>query len=530
MHFHHYTLVHLDRWLQSEHSGTRIHRCFSQNRNELVIELDETFLRVGCHTPLTFIVPSDEYAKARKNVVELFPQLTGAKVLNTRVVPNERTWIWELSDGFELVFKMHGISANIILLQHGVVVQLFNSQRAEDLSYEETPGAFHPEALNQSVEHQEKAVLDALRSVSMIFEKRFAKYVLDRMDAGVSFGEAVNKTIEMAKNDSFYIAKDREKAVFYLFPPDASLPSIQVRGIVPALQMFLKCHYQMSAYRAQFKAGDKLFKKPFEKFTKVHASYQKNIDQLRSERNPEEIGHILMANLHAIEPGVKKVKLADFYQEGDITIKLDPAKSPQDNAAKYYDKHRQRKAKLTYLEDQIGELEEKLLTAEMDLIDFRTLVPPADLVLTPNGFDPEQLKAMKQVTRKLASAQREEARDKYPFRHFKKSGYDIFIGKNAKNSDELSFKFAAKTDLWLHVKDVPGSHVIIRQKPGKDLPHEVLEYAASLAAYFSKRKTDTLVPVQYTPRKFIRKRKGDPPGLVAVDREKVIMVEPLKPE
>ena len=106
--------------------------------------------------------------------------------------------------------------------------------------------------------------------------------------------------------------------------------------------------------------------------------------------------------------------------------------------------------------------------------------------------------------------------------------FDIFVGKGGKNNDELSFKFASKEDLWLHVKDVPGSHVIIRHRAGKTIPITVLEYAAGLAAFYSKKKNDTLVPVQYTPRKYIRKRKGDPAGLVVVDREEVIMIEPSR--
>ncbi len=97
---------------------------------------------------------------------------------------------------------------------------------------------------------------------------------------------------------------------------------------------------------------------------------------------------------------------------------------------------------------------------------------------------------------------------------------------NAQRNDELTLKYAYKEDLWLHAKDVPGSHVIIKHQSGKNFPKDVIERAAQLAAYYSKRKTDTLCPVAVTPKKYVRKRKGDPAGMVVVEREEVVMVEP----
>ena len=105
-------------------------------------------------------------------------------------------------------------------------------------------------------------------------------------------------------------------------------------------------------------------------------------------------------------------------------------------------------------------------------------------------------------------------------------GTTILIGKNAKSNDTLLNTYSKKEDLWLHVKDTPGSHVIIKCTNSNIFPIEIIEKAAQLAAHYSKRKSETLVPVSYTPRKYVRKRKGDPPGMVRVDREKVILVTP----
>ena len=113
-----------------------------------------------------------------------------------------------------------------------------------------------------------------------------------------------------------------------------------------------------------------------------------------------------------------------------------------------------------------------------------------------------------------------------PYHEFEKSGFKIWVGKNAESNDTLTLKLSFKEDLWLHAKDVAGSHVLIKYQSGKKFPKDVIERAAQLAAYNSKRKTETLAPVVYTPKKYVRKRKGDPPGMVVVERETVIMVEP----
>jgi predicted ribosome quality control (RQC) complex YloA/Tae2 family protein len=90
----------------------------------------------------------------------------------------------------------------------------------------------------------------------------------------------------------------------------------------------------------------------------------------------------------------------------------------------------------------------------------------------------------------------------------------------------LTLKLSHKDDLWLHAKDVSGSHVIIKYQSGKNFPKDVIERAAQLAAYNSKRKNESLCPVMVTAKKYVRKRKGDPAGAVVVEREEVIMVEP----
>jgi predicted ribosome quality control (RQC) complex YloA/Tae2 family protein len=118
---------------------------------------------------------------------------------------------------------------------------------------------------------------------------------------------------------------------------------------------------------------------------------------------------------------------------------------------------------------------------------------------------------------------REEART--PFREFETNGYKIYVGKDAKNNDELTFGFAKPNDVFLHARGVSGSHVIIRNGSREYPQKQVLEFAASIAAHYSKARTSGIVPVAYTMRKFVKKAKGQP-GAVLLDREEVIYVKP----
>lgn len=138
------------------------------------------------------------------------------------------------------------------------------------------------------------------------------------------------------------------------------------------------------------------------------------------------------------------------------------------------------------------------------LRELRTFVKKNGLVASKAGVDQGQL-----------------------FRRIEYQGFMILVGRNAKNNDLLTQQYAFKEDLWLHARDVSGSHVVIKYQAGKKFPVMVIERAAQLAAFYSKRKTDSLCPVIVTPKKFVRKPKGYPQGAVMVDKEEVVMVEPM---
>ena len=220
-----------------------------------------------------------------------------------------------------------------------------------------------------------------------------------------------------------------------------------------------------------------------------------------------------MANLHTLKAGEELVILPNFYQENHpIEIKLKRALSPQKNAEVFYTK-----AKKQHLE--ISRLQQTILHKQEEIADIERKIDQLETV--------SDLKALRSLLKTVDFGNSlEKQAESLPYHSFEFNGYKILVGKNAISNDKLTLKHSHKDDLWLHAKDVAGSHVLIKYQSGKKFPKDVIERGAQLAAYFSKRKNESLCPVAVTPRKYVRKRKGDPSGAVIVEREEVILVEP----
>ncbi|MEM6328228.1 MAG: NFACT RNA binding domain-containing protein, partial [Bacteroidota bacterium] len=235
----------------------------------------------------------------------------------------------------------------------------------------------------------------------------------------------------------------------------------------------------------------------------------------------ETWGHLLMAQATTLGPGHDTVSVDDLDSgSGDpVTIPLDPALSAIENAERYYDKARRTRRSREEAESRweavhteaeaMGDLLGRLRATDT-LHDLRTLLDT-------------EADALARFTRPEARGGESE-----PFHRFDLgSGWEALVGKHARGNAHLTTRIASPHDLWLHARGVPGSHVVVK-KPGRDsvVPPPVVEQAARLAARFSRAKTQSLVPVQVTERKYVRPVKGGPPGLVRVDREDVLLVEP----
>ena len=246
--------------------------------------------------------------------------------------------------------------------------------------------------------------------------------------------------------------------------------------------------------------------KELKKLNRDKRKLEHKLEQLPQIGERKKLADIVMANLHNFKD-VTHAELFDFYNNKNINVKLPDGLSPQKYAGKLY-----QKSKKEHIErDNINQL---ISSKTIELSEKEILL--SKIEHTSNWKDLRKFTPKSSKSKILKIPQ---------FKEFPFFGYNVYVGKNSKNNDELTLKFAKKNDLWLHAKDVPGSHVVIKRKGKETIPKNVVEYAAQLAGKYSKRKNDTLCPVTVTEKKYVRKIKGSPAGSVVVEREDIILAK-----
>lgn len=257
-------------------------------------------------------------------------------------------------------------------------------------------------------------------------------------------------------------------------------------------------------------------KKNAKKITKLES------ELVKSEKAEEYKikGELLTANLYAVNKGDKEAVVTNYYDEegGQLAIPLNPNKTPSENAQNYFVKYQKAKSSVSFIQEQIKLAEEEIQYFDL-LLQQLSSASPQDV----NEIR-EELEEGKYVKRRQQKGTKKPKNQKPTLDIYEStSGLPIWVGKNNKQNEYLTMKAAGKEDIWLHTKDIPGSHVVIKN----DAPDEqtIIE-AAQIAAYFSKAKESSSVPVDYTKIRHVKKPNGAKPGFVTYDKQQTVYVTP----
>lgn len=236
----------------------------------------------------------------------------------------------------------------------------------------------------------------------------------------------------------------------------------------------------------------------------------------------KRFGDILQIHRSELKKGMAEATFPDPFDGSgaEVTIPLEPALSPQDNIEEYFKRHRKGR-------EGLETLERRLEISRAELEELRSILNQLEINFegAVNRFGAELAALMPQ------EVSRRDAVPRLPYRpHTLSSGVTIFIGKDGADNDRTTFEFARPYELWFHTQQCPGSHVVMKfpSKTFEPSKQEIAETAA-IAAWHSKARNDSLVPVIYTERKYVRKPRKAKPGLVTVERERSVMVQPAKP-
>lgn len=254
-------------------------------------------------------------------------------------------------------------------------------------------------------------------------------------------------------------------------------------------------------------------------------------EELSKQQNSEQVkqyGELILASLHLIKRGMVSIQLDNYYYNPpeSVTVTLDPLLSPQANAEKYFQKYKKLKKGLEHSQRRFAETEAELewmLQLEFQLSD---VVKKSDIEEIA-----QELRDAKLLKEKNRLHQRRTQRESRPFESLSPSGFKVFWGRNNRQNDYLSTKVLKAGDLWFHVYQAPGTHVVLKSG-GINTPFTDGDkiYAASIAAGYSKLKNDTKVEVIQTAAGSVKKPKNSRPGLVSISKHSTLLVSPLRIE
>lgn len=350
------------------------------------------------------------------------------------------------------------------------------------------------------------------------------------IEEGEKLYDAFDKTMAEIKSATYqpaiYYQKENNRIVDFAVLEMTQFSGLQKRPF-DSVSALLESFYQErdNAAHIRQKAHDmrRLVMSNIERCVKKKEIQLKTRRETKGMDQWKKKGELLTANIYAVPQGMTTFKTIDYYESDmpEIEIAIDPAKTPAENAQKYFSKYNKAKRTLAALEIQEKQNEEELVYLESVLNALENAKDDADLSeirteLAESGF------IRRQVQKKGA----QKPKKSKPLHYVSSDGYDIFVGKSNLQNDELTLRMAEPTDIWMHTKDIPGSHVIIRTNGQKELPETTMEEAANLAAFYSKAKNSSMVPVDYTQRKNIKKPNGAKPGMVIYLTNRTIYITP----
>jgi len=281
------------------------------------------------------------------------------------------------------------------------------------------------------------------------------------------------------------------------------------------------CRERDSAYRMTQKTADlrKLVQQNIERCAKKADIYLRTLDEIKDREADRVKGELLTANIYSIKKGMTNLTVQNYYAEGEpeVTVPLDPELSPSENAQSYFKKYNKAKRSFAALQDQIKHNTEDLsyLAGVQNAVD--SAADESDIAdirdeLAETGFIKKHSK-------------RQKIKKSKPLKYISSDGFDIYVGKNNTQNDELTLRFASPDDIWMHTKEIPGSHVIVKAN-GKTVSETAIREASLLAAYYSKGRQSSQVPVDYTFKKYVKKPSGAKPGMVIYEHNKTLYITP----
>lgn len=475
--------------------------------------------------------------------------LLGGKILNIsspgleRVIKIDIENLNELNDrvNYSLIVEIMGKYSNIILVKNNTIIDSIKHVDSSMSSVREVLPArpyilptqedridFLSTNLVDFIDIVSSKNIDLVKAISSSFigfSTTFINYILSNMtkanDLPAIYNQ-INNTIKSIEKNSYIPIPILDKNNIV---KDYTLTySEDKNSSLTILNKFIDDFYHNKETFELFKnQRDNLLKivlVNINKASKVLSSINSKLETCKTMDKYNLYGELITANLYRIKDSLSPVTLENYYDNNKkITIQLDPMLTTSQNAVKYYKKYNKLKNTKAIVSKQLELIEANYMYLESVVYELQNCNSYEELLeikqeIQSQGLINEQNKGKKE---NLVSM---------PL-NFNINNFVVLVGKNNKQNDKLTLKIAKKNDIWLHTQKIHGSHVII-QTNGKKVDNDTLKKAASLAAYYSKGKSSSNVPVDYCFVKYVKKPNGAKPGMVVYTDHKTLYVNPNK--
>jgi len=362
-----------------------------------------------------------------------------------------------------------------------------------------------------------RAGLDSSYYMEQLCEKDFKQLfeVMKKLKEDIICGEFSPEIIKDEKNNKIIDFSSVEMTMYNSFGKE------RFDSISKLLEEFY--HKKDSASRMKQKSHDlhKLVMSNIDRCIKKKEIQSKTLKDIHDREKWRNWGELITSNIYAIQKGMTVFETQNFYEEEmpTVKIKLDAELTPVENAQRYFNKYNKAKRTFAALQEQIKQNNEELEYLNTILTSLENSTDESNIIEIHSEL------AEQGYIKKRRAKKGEKLKKTAPMHYISSEGFDIYVGKNNKQNDELTLKFASSNDMWLHTKEIPGSHVIIKTK-GFGIPEETIIEGALLAAFYSKGRNSSNVPVEYTLKKNVKKPNGAKPGMVIYEENKTLYVTP----
>lgn len=377
----------------------------------------------------------------------------------------------------------------------------------------------------ESLSADGRSILRSVGGISPALADELASYSGPARSAWFNFAKSAVSALNLQPR--VYLDESGMPQEFYVLPL-ADYESGCKTEIFDTLSQAMESYFnrKTTSNRGRQKSSD-LIKSVSGALDKMYLKRKRLSEDILKAENSEDLrlyGELLTANLHLIKPGMDKVSVLNYYDGSNVTIPLDVKLTAAKNAQHYFKKYGKSKTAIKEKQVQIEENDSEIQYLESVL----TYLENTDDVNEIESIRQELVETGYVRRRKQVGGFREKKYKPQPYKYTLSSGYTVLVGRNNKENDFLTLKTAGNKDMWMHTKDIPGSHLIV-QCNGAELSEIDIFEAASIAAYHSKGRTSENVPVDYVPVKYVKKPAGAKPGMVIFTNNRTVWVNPAIP-